>query len=102
MNTTNDLTPAQLEALYSIEERHDIKSLKVIPSQFGDWESGARAAIINGIRIDFPYEAASFLDGEPWRTGLFAWELLRLAIYDTVDLLEGQYRSSKSERSTAA
>lgn len=101
MSTINNLTSVQLKALYAIEERHDIKSLKVVPSQFGDWNAGARAAVINGILIDFPIRTASFLDGELWRTKLSAWEGLLLAIYDTVDLLEGQYCSPKSERNTA-
>lgn len=83
MNTTTlEPTAAQLEALYAIEERSDIKSLQV---------TGPETAIINGIHIDFDVLVESFLGDDIWKRSEIAWHLLLLNLYRTVEIYDGTY-----------
>ena len=88
MNTTTpEPTAAQLQALYAIEERSDIKSLQV---------TGPEAAIINGIPIEFDVLVESFLGDDIWKRSEFAWHVLLLNLYRTVELYDGTYSGDGS------
>lgn len=80
--TTPEPTAAQLESLYAIEERSDIKSLQI---------TGPDSAIINGIHIEFPVLVESFLGEGIWKRSEIAWNLLLLNLYRTVELCDGTY-----------
>lgn len=70
-------TNNQLAALYAIERRDQITTFAPAANY--------RAAVINGVRVEFLKDGTSFLEGDRWKSSEFAWHLLLTRLQEYVE-----------------